>query len=220
MKEATCHSVLLIVAIYAALSVSSATVLSNKQALNKSGQPLPTDHSLSIPSNVEKIAEPGLNKPLTLAPRSRPAVHQFIEIPSPPPTVPRFQSITCESHHYRTKVCHLPYRGIHFYYLHQRSRTKCVQNSNFWFRSNAITVARGCRATFFYLASVPSTQDIGCQSFHYRTAICNGRGDAVRDVRVIQRYSNTPCIKWFTYFPYGKGVKVTNGCRGKFRMFF
>ena len=65
-------------------------------------------------------------------------------------------------------------------------------------------------------AQYGSTRTVRCESDSGRTEVC--RVDTRGGVRLVDQTSRAPCIQGRTWGADGRGIWVTGGCRGKFRV--
>src|SRR5688572_21585831 len=65
-------------------------------------------------------------------------------------------------------------------------------------------------------AQYGGTRTVRCESDDHRTEIC--RVDTRGGVRLVDQTSRAPCIQGRTWGADGRGIWVTAGCRGKFRV--
>src|SRR5687768_5166908 len=65
-------------------------------------------------------------------------------------------------------------------------------------------------------AQYGGTRTVRCESDNGRTEVC--RVDTRGGVRLIDQTSRAPCVQGRTWGADGRGIWVTNGCRGKFRV--
>jgi hypothetical protein len=65
-------------------------------------------------------------------------------------------------------------------------------------------------------AQYGGTRTVRCESDDHRTEIC--RVDTRGGVRLVDQTSRAPCIQGRTWGADNRGIWVTNGCRGKFRV--
>jgi len=139
-------------------------------------------------------------------------------------TTSRSQAVTttlCESHSFRTRVCSVsPHRIERVLDVVRISSSPCHENFSYFIGPTSITVTRGCRAYFVYQSepAPPTYTDINCSSYDYRPAVCNVP-HSVQRVTLLRKYSRASCTNGSSYFRQPNGVRVTSGCRGKFRLF-
>ena len=80
---------------------------------------------------------------------------------------------------------------------------------------------RGCRATFRICFVEGTVREVTCESERFRPRTCSigsQRCDKVESLSIVKAYSDSPCIKGFSYTIDRQGIHVSKGCRARFQI--
>ena len=134
---------------------------------------------------------------------------------------PAGNTVLCESRDYRQNYCGTGGRISRAWIVEQRSQSPCIEGRTWGYDGGGIWVNNGCSATFAVQGGggpppVPSSNTVRCDSRDYRQNFC-GVGSGIRNVRLLDQRSQSPCIEGQTWGSQGNGIWVSNGCSGVFR---
>ncbi len=139
--------------------------------------------------------------------------------------------LTCRSIDNRQQVCRAN-TGGRVQLLQQYSSTRCVQNSNWRYDRNTITVRDGCQARFGYGYGNNNSGggwggsggngsnnqgfagELTCRSQDNRQQFC--RANTQGRAQLLQQYSSARCIEGQSWFASNNGITVRNGCQARF----
>lgn len=135
--------------------------------------------------------------------------------------------IRCESRDGRTERCDTG--GAPARFVRQLSSSPCVRNRTWGADNYGVWVSSGCRAEFQidrygggYGGGYGSgygndygNDIIRCESRDGRTNRCDTGG---RDASLIRQLSSSPCREGSTWGNDSRGIWVSGGCRGEFRL--
>ncbi|QDQ74544.1 DUF3011 domain-containing protein [Pseudoluteimonas lycopersici] len=97
----------------------------------------------------------------------------------------------------------------------QLSDTRCIRDSNWGTRGDAIWVNRGCRGVFLVGTGAGSGYNVSCSSTSNRPTSC--AWNAMYGRPYLQRQlSSTPCREGGNWWYANGRITVQNGCRGLF----
>lgn len=110
--------------------------------------------------------------------------------------------------------------------VRQLSRSACVEGESWGARQRAVWVSRGCRAEFLVRGGYDARRaadDPGEHQGYFRCESDKGRWNhcavpTQRGVRLVRQLSRSVCIRGQSWGTDSRGVWVSAGCRGEFRI--
>ena len=143
------------------------------------------------------------------------------------------ERIECGSEDYRYRHCEIDHRG-QVRLIRQLSDSPCVEGKSWGYDRRGVWVDRGCAARFEvvrrgddYRPGRPDRPSYGrpesgrqetveCRSEDYRYRHCSV--DTRGPVRLVDQYSDSPCVEGRTWGHDRRGIWVDRGCAARFEI--
>ncbi len=129
-------------------------------------------------------------------------------------------TLRCESQDRRERTCPTPgWRGATL--VRQLSSTRCVEGSNWGWRSGVLWVSNGCRGEFaagrggWGSNAGPGNYSVSCSSENNRQRSCAWDRRQGRPV-LVEQISKTRCVEGRNWGLEGNAIWVNGGCRARF----
>lgn len=127
------------------------------------------------------------------------------------------QQGTCSSWDFKPSICYFA-RDIADGRIVRHSKSSCISEYSYFIRDHSVTVARGCRATFYFNLNgnkVSHRFPILCQSWDYQTKRCL-LNRKIYGITLEAKFSNAACIYGSSFRAEEKAIVVSAGCRALF----